>query len=221
MSSFFFALVPVAFFTGARLAFSSAHVSQCHAAPSFRISMPTTSFNSRAISLKLLHPSALYHSTRVLLWAAWLPNQGDQPLRPPLPRVMPGRRSNGSALGPKLHSKGRTRRVYRSSLVQIGGRRVPSCVLTWASFLKGLLQLELTHPALLSRTPAVQPASNCSLNAAKSLSLPEKESFSKFKWVAGISAVDCLERRQQVDLVWLGCDCRGGVGRRRCMSVMA
>ena len=79
--------------------------------------------------MKLLCPSALCHCTRILLWAAWLPNQGDQPLRPPLPCAFSGRRSTGSAHSPKLHTKGRTRRVYSSSLVQTKGRRVPSCVL--------------------------------------------------------------------------------------------
>ena len=105
MSSFFFALVPDAMFTGARLAFPSAHVSQCPAAPSFQMCIPSTSFVSRAISLKLLCPSALCHRTRVLLWAAWLPNQGDQPLRPTHPCAMPERRSTGGALGPRLHTK--------------------------------------------------------------------------------------------------------------------
>ena len=112
MSSFFFALVPDAKLTSACVAFSSERVSQCLAAPSFRMCMPSTSFVSRATSLKLLCPGALCKWTRVLLWAAWLPNQGDQPLRPPRPCAMSGRRSTGCAPRPKLHSKGRTRRGY-------------------------------------------------------------------------------------------------------------
>ena len=51
-------------------------------------------------------------------------------------------------------------------------------------------------------------------------SLTEKERFSNFEWVAVISTADCLAPRQLVDLGWLGCNRRGGVGRRRCMSVM-
>ena len=54
----------------------------------------------------------------------------------------------------------------------------------------------------------------------KSSSLPEKESFSNLEWVAVISSADCLAPRKLVDLGWLACDCRGGVGRRRCMSVV-
>ena len=136
MSSFFFPLVPDALYTGAGLAFSSPHVSQCPAAPSFRKCMPSTSFVSRATSLKLLCPGALCHCTTVHLWAAWLSNEGDQPLRPTVPCAMPGERSVVSALGPKLHTKGRTRRAYRSSLVQIKGRKVLSCVLMLALFQK-------------------------------------------------------------------------------------
>ena len=105
----------------------SADVSQWPAAPSFRMCRSTTSFVNRCTSLKLFCPSAMCDCTRVLLWAAWLPNQGDQPLRPPLPCAMPGRRSNGRALGPRLHTKGRTRSVYCSSLVQTkGGNRFVS-----------------------------------------------------------------------------------------------
>ena len=126
MSSFFLALVPDVLFTGARLAFSSAHVPQCPAAPSFRMCIQSNSVVSRATSLNLFCPSALCHCIWVLLWAAWLSNQSDQPLRPPNPCAMPGRRSTGSALRPRLPTKGRTRRVYRSSLVQTKGRMVPS-----------------------------------------------------------------------------------------------
>ena len=63
-------------------------------------------------------------------------------------------------------------------------------------------------------------ASSCSLNGAKSSSLPEKESFSNLYWVAVISAADCFAPRQLVDLGWLGCDRRGRVSPRRCMPGM-
>ena len=139
MSSFFFSLVPDALFTGAGLAFFSPHVSQCSDVPSFRKCMPSTSSVSRATSLKLLCHGALCHCTTVQLWAAWLPNQGDQPLRTPVPCAMPGERSVVSALGPRLHTKGRTRKAYRSSLVQIKGRKVSSCVQVLASFPLGYL----------------------------------------------------------------------------------
>ena len=53
----------------------------------------------------------------------------------------------------------------------------------------------------------------------KSLVFAREGEFLQFRVGAVISVADCLAPRQLVDLGWLACDRRDGVGRR-CMSVL-